>query len=260
MTTGGLHFVDNKDASKRSDRHTEPPIALPAVQVAHIREALLAWFASHSRSFPWRAGSGDPFAVLIAEVLLKRTTATAALRLFPSFMSQYPDAAALARATMEELELAVSTIGLQRQRAKALKEIAAFLLTHHGGRVPDTLPELRRIPNIGPYSARAIVSFAFGRPEAVVDSNVLRILKRLFANRLRGRLSLGMAQSLADQLLPPEYHQQFNWAWLDLGSAVCRPLPRCGRCPLARQCQTGALSSPGLVDRRVAEEPEGYSV
>ena len=204
---------------------------------AEVRRALLAWAADYLRDYPWRKRSVSNYEVLVAEVLLKRTTARAAARTYVSFIAQFPDLASITEAPIEEVEQALTPVGLYRQRAKGLKEMAKYLAREHGGQVPNNLTALVRVPHLGPYTARAVLSFGHGRPAAVVDSNVQRVLGRLYKRRLGQAPSLSDVQALADGLLPPGSHQTFNWALLDLGATVCRyDMPRCLVCPLARLC------------------------
>ena len=172
--------------------------------------------------------------MLIAEVLLKRTTAKAAARTYLPFIARFPDLASISEAAVEDVKQVLLPVGLYRQRAKGLKEMAAHLWKEHGGRVPDDLASLQRVPHLGPYSARAVLSFAHGRPVAVVDSNVQRVFGRLYGRRLGGAPSVADVQALADLVLPTKNHRTFNWALLDLGAMVCRyDIPRCHVCPLA---------------------------
>ena len=202
-----------------------------------VRHALLAWATDHLREFPWRGRDTSVYQVLIAEVLLKRTTARAAARVFEGVIAQFPDLESVDKAPLEELEAALVPVGLYRQRARGLKEMAMYLIREHRGQVPDNLRDLLKVPHLGPYSAGAVLSFGHGHPAAIVDSNVQRVLSRLYERRLGTSPTLSAMQSLAEILLPPETHQAFNWALLDLGAIVCRyDTPRCQACPLSGVC------------------------
>ena len=205
--------------------------------IPDVRHALLVWAADHRRAFPWREKAVSAYEVLVAEVLLKRTTARAAARVFPTFICQFPDIECVRQAPLEQLEAALQPVGLYRQRAKGFKELAEHLTVEHDGHVPGSLPDLLKVPHLGPYSARAIMSFGHGMPAAIVDSNVQRVLGRLYRCRLGEVPSVADTQVLADLVLDPEHHQAFNWALLDLGATVCRyDVPRCSSCPLAGSC------------------------
>jgi len=204
--------------------------------VKGVRRRLLVWGDANYRHYPWRAEPATPYQVAIAEVLLKRTTATAAARLFPIFIAEFPDWTALSRASVKRVAKRLQPIGLSNQRARDLHRLASSVIKAHGGELPKSLDELLKLPGLGPYSARAVLSVAHGRKAAVVDSNVTRVLKRLFWPEIQ-RISPSELQKIADGLVPPRSHRRFNLALLDLAAKVCRyDRPRCGVCPIARYC------------------------
>ena len=217
------------------------------------QRAILAWAASHLRYYPWRKRLDDPYAVLVAEILLKRTTATAAARVYAEFLRQFPNLNAIVDSSEGELSAALAQVGLQKQRARAMRSLAIHLCNRSGGAIPNQLDQLLAVPSLGEYSARAILSFAFDVPMAVLDSNVERILTRVFRNRLPTRPTRRALQELADCLLPRESHRTFNFALLDLGALVCRYVdPRCGECPLRDQCDYFGQHGPMEVRERRA--------
>lgn len=224
-------------ASETKGQHRlRRPVRRPRA-AAEIQHALLSWAASNRRQYPWRAEGLSPYQALIAEVLLKRTTARAAARVFGPFIAKYPAPESLHSAPAKEVEQDLAPIGLYKQRARGLKEMAQYLIVRCGGQVPLDLEALLQVPHVGPYAARAVVSFAYGQPAAVVDSNVQRVLGRLFRRRLGSAPTLSRVQALADAVLPKESHREFNWALLDLGATVCRyDRPRCSICPLVDLC------------------------
>ena len=188
---------------------------------------------------------------MVAELLLKRTTAAAAARIYPGFLRRYPSIRELALASESELVEAFAPIGLQRQRARSVKALAIHLIEKEEGKVPTELRRLLAVPGLGAYSARAVLSFAHRQPYAVVDSNVRRVLTRVFSGILSPRPTAAVLQELADLLLPREGHAQHNFAILDLAAAVCRyQRPRCNVCPLSRICD----AKPRFVDAPIASE------
>jgi A/G-specific adenine glycosylase len=221
-----------------SQTHLEPTLLRALSRKRRsFRKAVLHFAKSHTRDYPWRLSSRTPFDVLIAETLLKRTTAAAAARVYPDFLRRFPTPSHLARTSLRELSSALAPIGLQSQRARCLKHLSGYLIDKEGGDVPSSLNELLTIPGVGAYSARAILSFAYNIPAAVVDSNVERILCRVFRDSLPPKASLHVLQAIADRLLPQNYHARFNFAVLDLGSLLCRPKnPTCSSCPLNLIC------------------------
>ncbi len=221
-----------------------------------VRRAVLYWAPGAARRYPWRQPGRSPYEILIAEVLLKRTTSTAANRIYEDFLHLFPSFESVAAAPEAALEAVLSTVGLQRQRAKALRDIARHVLEHWGGVLPEDVEELQNIPHIGPYAASAVMSFAFDRPAAIVDSNVERIIKRLFRDSLPDRLTPALVQRVADLMLPSRKHREFNLGLLDLGALVCRYVqPRCDLCPLIGSCDFG--QSARRASRATAEAATG---
>ncbi len=108
-----------------------------------------------------------------------------------------------------------------------------MIVADHGGRVPDELAALLALPGVGPYTARAVLAFAFERDVAVVETNIARVLARVAGERLTMR----RVQAMADALVPVGAGWAWNQALMDLGAAVCRPVPRCGDCPVAGRCR-----------------------
>ena len=197
----------------------------------------LNWAADHFRDYPWRKNLDCPYAILVAEQLLKRTTAAAASRIYEEFLRQFPDLTTLSESSEEKLSIALARVGLQRQRAKAIKALALYLVNVESGVIPSELNKLLAVPGLGEYSARAVLSFGFDIPTAVVDSNVERVLSRVFQDSLPAKPTQRALQELADRLLPEKSHRVFNFALLDLGALVCRYVgPKCEECPLAHVC------------------------
>ena len=144
-----------------------------ASALARIRSSLLAWYAADHRDFPWRRTT-DPYVVLVSEVMLQQTQASRVAERFPAFMDRFPTARALAVASEAEVLAAWSGLGYNR-RALALRRAAAVVSTRGW---PREVVALERLPGIGPYTARAVASLAFGEPVGVVDTNVRRWLVR----------------------------------------------------------------------------------
>lgn len=220
-----------------------------------FQEAVLCWVTDQLRDYPWRKPGRSPYEILIAEILLKRTTATAAARVYEDFLHKFPSPQAINDADEEELAQVLSKVGLQWQRAKAIKGLAYYLEETQGGEIPFDLPQLLRVPGLGEYSARGILSFGSSIPVAVLDANVERIVSRVFQNALPWKPSKRLLQGLADSLLPDESHKKYNLGLLDLGALVCRYVnPLCLQCPLASICDYYTRNMGGLIK----EEPGRY--
>lgn len=201
-----------------------------------LQKELLEWAKKNLRQFPWRENR-TPYSVLIAEVLLKRTTASAVLRIYKEFISLYPNIETLAKADRNKLEKMLLTIGYHKRRADILIDIAKHVVNKYNGEIPKTKEELLEIPHIGHYTANAILSLGYGIPSAMVDSNVDRVIKRLFMNHLPKKPSMHVIQKIADNLAPKENNQFYNLALLDFGALVCRyGIPKCKSCPLSKFC------------------------
>ena len=197
---------------------------------------ILKWAGTNFSDFPWRRDR-SPYEILIAEFLLKRTTATAVSRIYDSFLYRFPCLRDIASTPEEELVERLSGVGLQRQRARSLKLLATWLLETQNGEIPRDIDSLKEVPGLGSYSAAAISSFAYGTPIAIVDANVERIITRVFANSFPSAPSNAILNEVAQHLLPPSKHRQYNYGLLDLGRLVCRYAgPKCEPCPLNSIC------------------------
>lgn len=207
-------------------------------RIRMIRRKLLAWASTHTREFPWRQPGATPYEILVAELLLRRTTAKAAAREFERFLMEYPDVEELSRATPRRLEKSFRPIGLRIQRSTAAREMASYIVERHGGRLPDNATDLLLIPHVGPYGAAAILSLGFGVAAAMVDSNVIRVLGRVFSP-LR-YATPAKIREVAEAVLPRRNHKRFNLGLLDLAAIICVPVsPHCSICPILRACDFG---------------------
>jgi DNA (cytosine-5)-methyltransferase 1 len=208
-----------------------------------LRSQLLAWHKQHQRPFPWRQTT-DAMAILVTEKLLQQTAATeGVVRAYRLITGRYRSWRALARAETRSLERIVEPLGF-RYRARELVELARVVDTRYGGDLPAELAELQRLPGVGDYCARAVLSFAFGKPVAVVDTNVARFLVRYFG--LTIHISKNPARDrrlhhIADAIIQHNGSRELNLAILDLCAAHCTARsPTCHGCPLAGHCCFGA--------------------
>ena len=210
-------------------------------QLARIRASILTWYAQAHRDFPWR-GTSDPYAILVSEVMLQQTQASRVAERFPRFIGRFPSVWALARAPDAEVLAEWSGLGYNR-RALALRS-AARIVVRDGW--PADVAGLERLPGVGPYTARAIASLAFGSPVGVVDTNVRRwLLRRLGGPDERKRLQ-AVADSLAGPGRGPEV-AAWTQASMEFGAAVCRARdPRCEACPVADGCPS--RDRPGRIE------------
>jgi A/G-specific adenine glycosylase len=220
--------------------------------VSRLRRRLNRWYARHHRRLPWR-DTRDPYRVWVAEVMLQQTQVKTALPFYRRFLRQYPSLQRLARADQQAVLKLWEGLGYYA-RARNLHR-AAGLLAESRSRVPDCWEEFRRLPGVGDYIAAAVLSIAFGRPHAVVDGNVKRVLARLLqlnapANAASSRK---IFQEQADRLLDRRRPGDFNQALMELGAVVCTPrAPGCRICPVNRLCAARRSGTVAHYPRRVA--------
>jgi len=228
-----------------------PQFWAPAASQRHwLRARLQAWGRDHLRDFPWRR-TRDPYALLVAEFLLQKTQAPTVVPYYRAMLARYPTLAALAAASETSVTELLAPLGL-RGRARRLHQAAGQLLRDpsYGSRVPRQEAQLRQLPGVGPYVARAVLTNAFEQPVAVLDANVARLLERFFGirgHRIKSRDRY--LWELAERLTPAANTRVWNLTLIDFGALVCTPQkPRCDCCPLRRCChyarQQAALPQP----------------
>jgi A/G-specific adenine glycosylase len=207
-----------------------------------IGRKLLRWFQKEGRIFPWRS-QRDPYAILVAEKLLQQTAARqVVVHAYRELLARYPTAGDLATANVRTLRRIIRPLGLS-YRATELRALGQSLVTRFGARVPANFHQLMSLPGVGDYAARAVLSFAFNKDVAVVDTNVARFLHRFFA--IPAPLPANPARKkvlteLAANLVPRGRSREFNFAILDLCAAICKPgAPECRRCPVRFFCAFG---------------------
>jgi A/G-specific adenine glycosylase len=200
--------------------------------VRRFRRRLLEWGEEHRRDLPWRQ-TRDPWRILVSEVMLQQTQAERVVPHYDRFLTAFPTPAVCASAGPAAVVRLWSGLGYNR-RALNLHRAAASIVADHGGAVPHDDAALRALSGVGPYTARAVRTFAFGDDVAAVDTNGVRVLARGVAGV---PLTLRRATALGDQLVPVGASWEFNQAMFDLGATVCTAAkPDCARCPLRRQC------------------------
>lgn len=210
----------------------EKSLSLPSSE--HFLRGLFYWHRSNYRDFPWRRTT-DPYAILLAEILLAKTNAEKVLAVYEKVLSKYGTPAQLSRCSIPELREEIRGLGLWRKRPKALKALAKALCDNYDSKVPLTRKNLLELPSVGEYTASALLCQVANQHEAMVDVNVRRVLGRFFCGK---DLSLKEAAELAKATMPFENARNFNLALLDFGALVCTArLPKCSECPLASQCE-----------------------
>ncbi len=217
-----------------------------------FRARLLRWYRRHRRGLPWR-NTRDPYRIWVSEIMLQQTRVAAVLSHYQEFLRRFPSVRSLAAARPASVLAAWSGLGYYA-RARSLHAAAKEIVRKRRGRFPHSAEELRALPGVGRYTAAAISSIAFARPEAVVDGNVARVLERLSGVPASERELWRQAELLLSRHSPGD----FNQAMMELGATLCLPAtPRCDRCPVFAWCRTrGATpretASPRSKKRQVA--------
>ncbi|MGI6168990.1 MAG: A/G-specific adenine glycosylase [Christensenellales bacterium] len=217
---------------------------------------LLAWYDEGQRVLPWRSDPA-PYAVWVSEVMLQQTRVETVLPYFKRFMQALPTIQALASASEQVLLKLWEGLGYYN-RVYNLKRAAQIVMQEYGGELPDDIQRLRGLPGIGDYTAGAIASIAFQRPEPAVDGNVLRVVSRFCgaeADILDRKVRLIWARRLKS-ILPQERPGDFNQALMELGAMICLPggLPRCGLCPIHDRCAAWERGATAVLPVRAAKK------
>lgn len=209
--------------------------------LAAVSGALEDWFRCHGKDYPWRQ-TRDPYAILVSEVMLQQTQITTVLDrgYYVRWMETFPDFKTLAEASEEGVLKAWEGLGYYR-RARNLQKLARVVMSDHHGVIPADPEQILALPGIGPYTAGALSSFAFGLPEPIVDGNVARVLSRLFDDATPIDSGAGIAslwRRARELVVAAGDPRLFNSALMELGQTVCRSgQPACEVCPLQQFCQ-----------------------
>jgi A/G-specific adenine glycosylase len=200
-------------------------------------EKVLTWSKGNLRDYPWRRNR-DPYRVLISEVLLTRTKADQVVPVFLNFMDSYPNLEQFMDIKLSLVKSLIKTLGLNK-RAETLKEISCQLKNNHNTKIPITLSELKSLNGIGDYCANAILCFGFGKKYPILDTNFIRLYRRVFnvKSKTKTAKSDKFLWQFAEYLLPERDFIEFNYSLLDIGGLFCLPIkPKCENCPLKLIC------------------------
>ena len=208
-------------------------------RIALLRTTLLEWYAANARQFAWRQHD-DPYAILVLEVMSQQTQLERVSDAWSQFIRRWPSPDSLGNTPRGEVIAFWSNHALgYNRRAEYLHRAATHIVAEWDGTLPADPDKLQELPGVGPYTASAVASFAFDRPHAVLDTNVKRILYRVFGE------DAGEFEDIADRLLPDDKASDWNNAIMDLGATVCTATPQCDEapCPWREQCTAYALGS-----------------
>lgn len=224
----------------------ENELRVDSERVAWLRRRVRRWYSENGRAFPWRE-TGDPFHILIAEVLLQRTRADLVPAVYEQFISRFPNPEALSEAPSVDVVTMLRPLGLAHRSAR-LPSLGRALVEDFDARVPQNEAALRSLPGVGRYVANAVLLLAFDEPRPLVDPNVIRLLERVVgvsSTRSRPREDHGLWR-LVERIVPRRSPRAVALGLIDLGALVCLPRrPRCAGCPLRTRCtafQSGRFS------------------
>ncbi|SFR58211.1 A/G-specific adenine glycosylase [Halogeometricum limi] len=237
MTDGHASSLDDGDAP-----------ALPE-DLDAVRDALVSWYEADHRDFPWRR-TEDPYEILVSEVMSQQTQLGRVVKAWEDFLDEWPTTADLAAADRSDVVAFWSSHSLgYNNRAKYLHEAARQVREEYDGEFPQTPDELSELMGVGPYTANAVASFAFNNGDAVVDTNVKRVLHRAF-DEIHNADDPDY-ETLANALMPPGESRMWNNAIMELGGVACQKTPKCDEegCPWRKWCyayETGDFTAPDV--------------
>lgn len=214
-----------------------PDVTIPPARRRWFRTRLLAWYRANGRSLPWRETS-DPYHILVSEMMLQQTQVERVLPKYHEWLGKYPTLAALAGAPDDEVSATWRPLGYNI-RPKRLQWIAREAVERFGGALPSDEETLLSFKGLGPYTVGAIRSFAFRERAAILDTNVARVLFRVFVGRgdPKAHATVRQLWSLSEALVPRKHVFDFNQALMDFGATLCTARkPQCLLCPMQRSC------------------------
>ncbi len=225
-------------------------------KIHKFQERLLAWYRANQRALPWRSRP-TPYRVWIAEIMLQQTRVQTAIPYYERFLKRFPDVATLAAASPAEILKHWAGLGYYR-RAHHLSRAARKIMAESDGRFPESLERIRDLPGVGAYTAGAIYSIAFNRPEPVVDGNVRRVIRRLHG---LADASESFFRHQAESWLVRDEPADFNQAMMELGALVCLPSrPHCRACPVRSLCHSGRAGEVPAGRRKAKPVPESTQI
>lgn len=204
----------------------------------NFARSVIDWYDQGHRAFPWRE-TKDPYRIWISEIMLQQTRAETVISYYNRFMDLFPDIETLASSDEQVLFKAWEGLGYY-SRARNLQRCAKLVCEKYGGKLPDNYDALLTLPGIGPYTAGAVASIAFGRRCAAVDGNVLRVMARFKGIRedIRQTETVRVIREMTTELLPDTDCDRFSNAMMELGACICTPKhPKCPQCPVAVMCE-----------------------
>ena len=214
-------------------------------------EKLLDWYSANKRSLPWR-GQSNPYWIWVSEIMAQQTRLETVIPYFNRWIKKFPTIGKLAKATDQEVLNLWEGLGYY-SRGRNLHKAAQIVDSEYNSKLPSEIKNLKSLPGIGPYTAGAIASMAFGQDEPVVDGNVKRVLSRIFnvSEEVNTPTGEKLIWEIARGNLPTGRAADYNQALMDLGATICLPRnPGCVECPLAKLCEANRLNLQGELPRK----------
>ena len=232
--------------------------------VDEFRHTLVEWFEREKRDLPWRH-TKDPYKIWVSEVMLQQTRVDTVIPYYNRFMESFPTLELLAEAPQEYVLKHWEGLGYY-SRARNLQAGVREVLEHYGGTVPDNRHEISKLKGVGPYTAGAILSIAYGKPEHAVDGNVMRVLSRVL--EIHENIALPKTKKIfeaaVEELIDPEHASSFNQGLMELGALICTPTsPKCLLCPVRDYClafNTGEPEKLPVKSKKVKTKNLNYDV
>ncbi|WP_309130566.1 A/G-specific adenine glycosylase [Brevibacterium sp.] len=226
--------------------------------IRRVRRTIISWFESAARPLPWREEGTSAWAILVSEIMSQQTPVSRVEPRWREWMERWPTPADLAQAPTAEVLRRWDRLGYPR-RALRLQEAARVITAEHGGRVPTTAVELEALPGIGAYTAAAVASFAHAERTTVLDTNIRRVLVRLFVGRERPTPAPSRRETAwAAQFVPAERHQEWNAGVMEFGALICTARsPRCDDCPLSDLCAWNRAGRPASATKPSSQKWAG---
>jgi A/G-specific adenine glycosylase len=222
------------------------PVSLQQRLKRRFQQRLLKWYAANGRELPWRK-TADPYHILVSEVMLQQTQVDRVVPKYHEFLSRYPSFEDLAGASVKDVKKTWYPLGYNI-RPERLHSIACETVARYGGRLPSTQDELLSFKGIGRYTAGAIRSFAFNEDAPILDTNVMRVLHRVFIAKGDPKSQKAKLWELAETLIPRGKGYDFNQAIMDFGALCCTArTPSCQGCTMTPICKTFPFKAQGKV-------------
>jgi A/G-specific adenine glycosylase len=206
--------------------------------INQFQHDLISWFEKEQRILPWRADQ-DPYKVWVSEVMLQQTRVDTVIPYFNNFIQQFPSLESLANADEEKVLKAWEGLGYY-SRVRNLQAAVKEVQENYGGKVPDTPEEISQLKGVGPYTAGAVLSIAYGVPEPAVDGNVMRVLSRILSiwEDIAKPKTRKLFEEVVRLIISKENPSFFNQGLMELGAIVCTPTsPSCLLCPVREHCR-----------------------